>query len=137
MNPSAPVKIPVSAVLITRDAERLLDRVLAPLSFCSEILVLDSGSRDRTRDIAAAHGAAWHEHPFEGYGPAKRRAVSLAGSDWVLSLDADEVLTTAPSPRWPPSTGRPRTRRGASACAAARSSGAARSGTGTGPRTGW
>ena len=92
MNPSAPVKIPVSAVLITRDAERLLDRVLAPLSFCSEILVLDSGSRDRTRAIAAAHGAAWHEHPFEGYGPAKRRAVSLAGSDWVLSLDADEVL---------------------------------------------
>ncbi|HOC41450.1 MAG TPA: glycosyltransferase family 2 protein [Thermoanaerobaculales bacterium] len=92
MNPAPPVTIPVSAVLITRDAERLLDRVLAPLAVCSEILILDSGSRDRTREIAAAHGAAWHEHPFEGYGPQKRRAVALAAHDWVLSVDADEVL---------------------------------------------
>ena len=92
MNPAAPVKIPVSAVLITRDAERHLERVLAPLSCCAEILILDSGSRDRTREIAAAHGARWHEHPFEGYGPAKRRAVTLAAFDWVLSIDADEVL---------------------------------------------
>ena len=89
----APIqKAPLSAVLITRDAERHLERVLAPLSFCSEILILDSGSRDRTRAIAAAHGAVWHEHAFEGYGPAKRRAVALASCDWVLSLDADEVL---------------------------------------------
>jgi glycosyltransferase involved in cell wall biosynthesis len=92
MNPAAPVKIPVSAVIITRDAERHLERVLAALSCCAEILILDSGSRDRTREIAAAHGAQWHEHPFEGYGPAKRRAVALAACDWVLSIDADEVL---------------------------------------------
>lgn len=89
----APIpKAPLSAVLITRDAERQLERALAPLAFCSEILILDSGSRDRTRAIAAAHGAVWHEHDFEGYGPAKRRAVALASCDWVLSLDADEVL---------------------------------------------
>lgn len=85
-------KIPVSAVIITGDAERHLERVLAPLSCCAEILILDSGSRDRTREIAAAHGARWHEHPFEGYGPAKRRAMALAAFDWVLSIDADEVL---------------------------------------------
>ena len=92
MNPAAPLKIPVSAVLITRDAERHLERVLAPLSCCAEILILDSGSRDRTREIAAAHGARWHEHPFEGYGLAKRRAVALAAFDWVLLIDGDEVL---------------------------------------------
>jgi glycosyltransferase involved in cell wall biosynthesis len=92
MNPAAPVTIPVSAVIITRDAERHLERVLTPLSCCAEILVLDSGSRDRTREIAAAHGARWHERSFEGYGPAKRRAVALAAFDWVLSIDADEVL---------------------------------------------
>ena len=92
MNPAAPLKIPVSAVLITRDAERHLERVLAPLSCCAETLILDSGSCDRTREIATAHGARWHEHPFEGYGPAKRRAVALAAFDWVLSIDADEVL---------------------------------------------
>lgn len=85
-------KIPVSAVLITRDAERYLERVLAPLAVCAEIVILDSGSRDRTREIAAAHAAVWHEHPFDGYGPQKRRAVALARHDWVLSVDADEIL---------------------------------------------
>jgi len=79
-------------VLITRDEERYLDRVLTPLRVCSETLILDSGSGDRTREIAEAHGAAWHEHSFDGYGPQKRRAVSLARNDWVLSVDGDEVL---------------------------------------------
>jgi glycosyltransferase involved in cell wall biosynthesis len=84
--------IPVSAVLITRDAQTHLDRVLAPLSPCREIVILDSGSTDRTREIAAAHGARWYEHPFDGYGPQKRRAVALAHSDWIVAVDADEVL---------------------------------------------
>ena len=82
----------LSAVLITRDAEEHLERVLQPLSVCDEIVVLDSGSRDRTRQIAAAYGARWFEHSFEGYGPQKRRAVALAANDWVFSIDADEVL---------------------------------------------
>lgn len=84
--------IPLSAVLITHDAERHLDRVLAPLAVCDEILILDSGSRDRTREIAAAHRAVWHEHPFDGYGPQKRRAVALARNDWIVLIDADEIL---------------------------------------------
>ena len=133
----APIqKAPLSAVLITRDAERHLERVLAPLSFCSEILILDSGSRDRTRAIAAAHGAVWHEHDFEGYGPAKRRAVALASCDWVLSLDADEVLDEQAITALAGIDWRRRTRARAGACAAGPSSGAARSGTATGRRTG-
>jgi glycosyltransferase involved in cell wall biosynthesis len=87
--------IPVSAVLITLDAERYLDRVLRPLAICSEIVVLDSGSTDGTRDIARRHGVAWHEHPFDGYGPQKRRAVALAKHDWIIAVDADEVLDEA------------------------------------------
>lgn len=83
---------PVSAVLITLDAERHLDAVLAAAAACDEIVVLDSGSVDRTRAIAAAHGARWHEHPFDGFGPQKNRAVALARHDRILSLDADEVL---------------------------------------------
>lgn len=82
----------LSAVLITRDAEEHLDRVLRSLSVCNEIVVLDSGSSDRTEEISAAHGARWYEHPFDGYGPQKQRAVSLAVNDWILSVDADEVL---------------------------------------------
>jgi glycosyltransferase involved in cell wall biosynthesis len=85
-------RIPVSAVLITKDAERHLDRVLAPLAVCAEIVVLDSGSADRTREIAEAHDAVWHEHPFDGFGSQKRRAVALARNDWIVALDADEVL---------------------------------------------
>ena len=85
-------RIPVSAVLITRNAELHLDRVLASLGVCSEIVVLDSGSVDGTRDIAARHGVVWHAHPFDGYGPQKRRAVALARHPWVLSVDGDEVL---------------------------------------------
>ena len=84
--------LPLSAVVITRDAEEHLERVLNPLKVCGEIVILDSGSADRTREIALAHGARWHEHPFDGYGPQKRRAVSFAANDWVLSVDADEVL---------------------------------------------
>lgn len=84
--------IPVSAVLITRDAQQHLDRALESVAICDEIVILDSGSVDRTREIAHRHGARWFEHPFGGFGPQKRRAVGLARHDWILSLDADEVL---------------------------------------------
>lgn len=84
--------VPVSAVLITLDAEAHLHRVLEPLRMCEEIVILDSGSADRTRQIAASHGARWRFHPFDGYGLQKRRAVALAEHDWILSIDADEVL---------------------------------------------
>lgn len=86
---------PISAVVITRNAEKHLDRVLESVAICGEIVVLDSGSTDRTRDIAARHGARWHQHRFEGYGPQKRRAVALASHDWILSIDADEILDHA------------------------------------------
>lgn len=84
--------LPISAVLITRDAEEHLERVLESLAICGEIVILDSGSTDRTREIAARHGARWHSHRFDGYGPQKRRAVALADHDWILSVDADEIL---------------------------------------------
>ncbi len=83
---------PLSAVLITKDAEEHLDRVLEALQCCGEIVVLDSGSTDRTREIALKHGASWYERPFDGYGSQKRHAVVRAGYDWILAIDADEVL---------------------------------------------
>jgi glycosyltransferase involved in cell wall biosynthesis len=85
-------KIPVSAVLITHDAEAHLDRVLASVEVCDEVVVLDSGSTDLTCDIAHRHGCRWYEHPFDSYGEQKRRAVALASHHWVLSVDADEVV---------------------------------------------
>jgi glycosyltransferase involved in cell wall biosynthesis len=80
-------------VLITRDAARLLAQVLAALGWCDEILVVDSGSRDDTIGIATAAGARVLHHDFEGYGPQKAWAVTQATHDWVLVVDADEVVT--------------------------------------------
>lgn len=86
-------RVPLSAVIITRDAERLLGEVLAALAWCDETLVVDSGSTDRTVAIARAHGARVIEHPFEGFGTQKQFAVEQAAHDWVLAIDADEVVT--------------------------------------------
>jgi glycosyltransferase involved in cell wall biosynthesis len=82
----------ISAVVITSNAEQHLDRVLGALGCCGEIVVLDSGSTDRTRKIALSHGANWYEREFDGYGSQKRHAVLRAGFDWILAIDADEVL---------------------------------------------
>src|SRR5690242_20586901 len=84
---------PLSAVLITRDAERLLAEVLAAVKWCDEILVVDSGSADRTIEIARNAGARVLRHEFEGYGRQKAWAVTQAANDWVLVIDADEIVT--------------------------------------------
>lgn len=85
----------ISACVITlNEADRIGD-CLASLAFCDEAVVVDSGSRDRTREIAAAHGARVIEHPFEGFRAQKAFAVTQAKYDWVLCLDADERVTPA------------------------------------------
>ena len=85
--------LPISAVLIVKNSERYLEQVLRPLVLlCDDIVVLDSLSTDNTVAIALAHGARVEKQAFLGYGPQKRLAVSLAKYDWILSVDADEVL---------------------------------------------
>jgi glycosyltransferase involved in cell wall biosynthesis len=86
-------RLPISAVIIVKNGERYLERVLRPLAaLCDDIVVLDSLSTDNTVTIAKAHGARVEQQTFLGYGPQKRLAVSMAKYEWVLSLDADEVL---------------------------------------------
>ena len=89
------VRAPLSAVVTTFNNAATLDRCLTSLAFCDEIVVLDSGSTDDTRDIANAHDARVSVEPFKGYGPQKQSAIDKAGHDWVLLLDADEYLTDA------------------------------------------
>ena len=83
---------PLSAVVTTYDNGGTLEACLASLAFCDEIVVLDSGSTDATRDIAARHGARVFIEPFKGYGLQKQSAVDKATHDWILLLDADEFL---------------------------------------------
>jgi glycosyltransferase involved in cell wall biosynthesis len=85
-------KLKVSAVLIVKDGELHLDRVLSAVGFCDEIVVLDSGSTDRTREICAEHKVRFEQQAFLGFGAQRRRAVELAKHDWVLVIDDDEVL---------------------------------------------
>jgi glycosyltransferase involved in cell wall biosynthesis len=84
--------MPISAVVITKNAARHIAAVIAAADMCGERFVLDSGSTDDTVAIARGAGARVEHQPFLGFGPQKFRAVELAAHDWILSLDADEVL---------------------------------------------
>jgi glycosyltransferase involved in cell wall biosynthesis len=84
----------LSVVIIALDEEARLAQCLASVSFADEVVVLDSGSRDRTVEIARAAGARVETSPdWPGFGPQKNRALALATRDWVLSIDADERVT--------------------------------------------
>jgi hypothetical protein len=87
------VALPLSAVLITRNAAAQLSACLESLAFCDEIVVVDSGSDDATLDIARQHGARVVEQAWLGFGPQKQFAVEQARNDWVLCIDADERVT--------------------------------------------
>ncbi len=88
-----PMPLPLSLVLITRDAAHELAACLASASFADEIVVVDSGSGDDTVALAQRAGARVVEHAWEGFGPQKNFAVGEARHDWVLCLDADERIT--------------------------------------------
>jgi glycosyltransferase involved in cell wall biosynthesis len=83
----------LSLVVITRDAGAQIAACLASVRFAAETLVVDSGSRDDTVEIARAHGARVIEQPWLGFGPQRRYAVAQAANDWVLCVDADEQLS--------------------------------------------
>jgi len=83
----------LSAFLITRNEEARLARTLEALAFADQIVVVDSGSTDRTAEIAQRYGAEVHFHRFQGYGPQKVFAEGKCAHDWRLNVDADEVVT--------------------------------------------
>lgn len=88
-------RAPLSAVLITRNAAMQLEPCLASLAFADEIVVVDSGSEDATRELAAGKGARVIEHEWLGFGRQKQFAVDAASHDWVLCVDADERVSEA------------------------------------------
>ena len=84
----------LSVVIIAQDEERTIASVLAAIKdIASEIILVDSGSRDTTIDLATAHGARVFHQDWLGYSAQKNFALAKATSQWVLSLDADEVVT--------------------------------------------
>jgi glycosyltransferase involved in cell wall biosynthesis len=86
-------KLPVSAVIITLNEEKALPKCLESVSFAAEIVVVDSGSTDRTIEIAEQYGAIVIHQEWLGYGKQKQFAVDQASHDWVYCLDADEWVS--------------------------------------------
>lgn len=85
----------LSAVVITRNEAARIGRCLESVKWCDETVVVDSGSTDETVEIARSAGARVISHEWEGYGGQKAFAVGQARNDWVLCVDADEVVTPA------------------------------------------
>lgn len=84
----------LSAVIIAQDEERTIGQVLSAIKdLVSEIVLVDSGSTDRTKEIATACGARVIHQDWLGYAAQKNFALEQAQGDWVISLDADEVVT--------------------------------------------
>ncbi len=83
----------ISATIISLNEERNLPRLLESLICVDEIVVVDSGSTDRTVEIARRYGARVIENPWPGYAKQKNFAAAQATHDWILSLDADEALS--------------------------------------------
>jgi glycosyltransferase involved in cell wall biosynthesis len=95
-HPYTPDVTRISAVLITHNEARLLPGALESVRFCDEIVVIDSGSSDGTREIAEAAGARVEVRaPWPGFVEQRNRAVEAASHDWVLAIDADERVTPA------------------------------------------
>lgn len=99
-DPACPSRLPnvsaplLSVTIITKNEAHRVARCLRSVAFADEIIVVDSGSVDDTVAIARACGATVVQTPdWPGFGPQKNRALDRARGRWVLSIDADEVVT--------------------------------------------
>jgi glycosyltransferase involved in cell wall biosynthesis len=87
--------VKISATIITLNEERNIARAMESLRCVDEIVVMDSGSNDRTAEIAEKLGARVIEGTWPGYAKQKNLAAEQASHDWILSIDADESLSEA------------------------------------------
>ncbi|HMN43717.1 MAG TPA: glycosyltransferase family 2 protein [Povalibacter sp.] len=89
----ATATLPITLLVITRDEAAVIGRCLDSVPFAAEKLVIDSGSTDGTPDIARRHGAKVVHKDWLGFGAQRNFATTQASHDWILALDADEVLS--------------------------------------------
>ena len=81
--------------IITLNEEKNLERTLKSVQdFADEIVIVDSGSTDKTEEIAKKFGAKFVYQEWLGYGVQRNKAIDLATSDWVLNIDADEEISS-------------------------------------------
>ncbi len=85
--------MPISAFLITLNEEERIAHTLNSLKWTDEQIVVDGGSKDNTCEICREKGAKVFHRPFDDFENQKNYALSLATNDWVLSIDADEIVS--------------------------------------------
>lgn len=86
------LEMPLSVAIVAQDEANRLPRCLASVSFADEVLVVDSGSRDNSVDIARLFGCRVLQQSWLGYARQKQFAVDNCSNEWVLILDADELV---------------------------------------------
>ena len=84
---------PLSVVIMTKNEESVISRCIGSVVWADEVLVIDSGSTDKTKEIAASLGANVYEQAWLGFSAQRNRGAQLAQHDWVLFIDADEIVT--------------------------------------------
>ena len=85
----------LSVAIIARNEEARIGDCLESVRWADEIVVVDTGSVDRTVEICHKYTPHVVSRPWDGYAPAKNAALQLASGDWILSLDADERISDA------------------------------------------
>jgi glycosyltransferase involved in cell wall biosynthesis len=85
--------ISISGIVITKNAEEIIADCLDSLSFCEEIIVIDSKSEDRTGEIAEKMGAKVFEHNFQDFSEARNFGLEKASGEWIVYIDSDERVT--------------------------------------------
>lgn len=83
----------LSVIIITKNESAHIGGCLQSVAWADEIIVLDSGSSDDTVNICRAYTDKVYSTDWQGFGIQKQRALNKATGDWVLSIDADEIVT--------------------------------------------
>lgn len=85
----------LSAVILTKNEELNIADCLRHLDWAGQIVVLDAGSVDQTKQLVQSAKAEWHEHPFQDFADQRNYAMTLCRHDWILFIDADERVSSA------------------------------------------
>ena len=94
MNNTKNSKLPISVFIITKnEEERLVAALESVQDLADEIIIVDSGSTDNTLELAKQYTKKITYKKWEGFGQQKSYAESLCKNDWILNIDADEIVT--------------------------------------------
>lgn len=83
----------ISAVIIAKDSQEVIDEALRSVKFCDETIVIDAGSKDKTMDIARKHGAKVFNFDPDDYAGSRNFGLKVASYDWILYVDTDERVS--------------------------------------------